>query len=162
MNISDLKKELQKYSLSTSTPGLTGDDRYEELKSRLELHLSSFDKGKKSLHRSQENTTNENIDNDNKLTIANFQSLTIGELRSRLSSLGVSTNTPGITGEDRWKELLKRYTNAISGHKEEEEEVEEESKEIEKEIKKPKEEYKKPSRPSVSYSIRLAFFPSFL
>ncbi len=36
VNIGQLKKQLQNLGISTNTPGLLGDDRYEELRSRLD------------------------------------------------------------------------------------------------------------------------------
>lgn len=167
MNISDLKKELQKYNLSSSTPGLSGDDRYEELKSRLEIYLSTFNKqlspkkNNKNEEMVNDETNNDENEAESKLSLSNLQSLTIGELRSRLTSLGVSTNTPGITGEERWKALLKRYTQAISGQNiedENEEKVEEKIEENEIIEVKKKEDYKKPSRPSVIFFISLLIF----
>ena len=40
MNIADVKKQLQSLGLSISTPGLTGQDRLDELCFRLEHHKS--------------------------------------------------------------------------------------------------------------------------
>ena len=40
MNIADVKKQLQSLGLSIATPGLTGQDRLDELSNRLEQHKS--------------------------------------------------------------------------------------------------------------------------
>ena len=40
MNIADVKKQLQSLGLTISTPGLTGQDRLDELCYRLEQHKS--------------------------------------------------------------------------------------------------------------------------
>ena len=116
MNISEIKKELQDLGISTSTPGLTGDERYEELKFRLD--------------NAQRKVTNE-LQREKKGESSNlegmdFTLLTIGELRSRLSSLGISTNTPGLSGQERWTALKQRLVDAICIRSEEEEEEEEE------------------------------------
>ncbi len=118
MNISEIKKELQDLGISTSTPGLTGDERYEELKFRLDNAqrkvTNELQKEKK-----EENSNLEGMD---------FTLLTIGELRSRLSSLGISTNTPGLSGQERWTALKQRLVDAICIRSEEEEEEEEDIK----------------------------------
>ena len=42
MNIADVKKQLQSLGLSIATPGLTGQDRLDELSYRLEQHKSQL------------------------------------------------------------------------------------------------------------------------
>eukprot|EP00981_Chlorochromonas_danica_P010206 scaffold3057_cov163-Ochromonas_danica.AAC.12 len=96
--------------ISTSTPGLTGDDRFEELAFRLK---AAQEKLAKTDLQASDNTlkTSPVARNDN-----DFKHLTIGELRSRLAALGESTSTPGLTGDDRWNALLKRLITAICGN----------------------------------------------
>ena len=96
-NLNSIKKQLQLYSLSTSTIGLIGEDRYEELKSRLE----SYENQIKSLTNSNRN--NKQIDNNeivaklhdkdiinvnDNYQVSSLNNLSIGEIRSRLTMLG--------------------------------------------------------------------------
>lgn len=104
MNIGAVKIDLEKLGISTSTPGLTGDERFEELAARLKQSqgLLAAPAGK-CLATSSSNDT------------SNLGNLSIGELRSRLTALGESTDTPGLTGEERWNALMKRLVQAICG-----------------------------------------------
>ncbi|RYG94866.1 hypothetical protein EON65_56825 [archaeon] len=106
MNIGEIKQELERLGVSTSTPGLSGEDRYEELLHRLKIAESKL----KSV--AQQSTPSILM---NKEDINSMGNLSIGELRTRLTSLGVSTTTPGLTGEARWNELMKRLVRAICG-----------------------------------------------
>lgn len=113
MNIGTLKTELEKMGISTSTPGLTGDDRFEELAFRLKAAQEKL--AKTDLQASADllkTSTSAVVRDDNN----DFKHLTIGELRSRLAALGESTSTPGLTGDDRWNALLKRLITAICGN----------------------------------------------
>ena len=103
MNIGDLKKELELLGLSTATPGISGDERYEELKARLEEahRKATIAAGTKS----QKGEPN--------LESMDFSLLTIGELRSRLTLLGVSTTTPGLSGQERWAALKQRLIDTL-------------------------------------------------
>ncbi len=112
-NVADIKKELQLLGISTATPGLVGEERYEELKSRLEEAQSEH-------HKSQLLEFGNTIAKSNQHSIAHesLGHLSIAELRSRLNSLGISSATPGLIGEDRWNELMKRLMVAICGTEE--------------------------------------------
>lgn len=105
MNVGDIKKQLQALGISISTPGLFGDERFEELKCRLEEATTS--------------TTNKTETKPSMTSTAvkheSLGHLSISELRSRLTSLGIATSTPGLTGEERWNELMKRLMEAICG-----------------------------------------------
>jgi hypothetical protein len=98
LSLVQVKEQLVKLGMSTSTPGLTGDERHEELRSRLE----NYNKMK--------NVSIISADNSSRLA-----DLSIGEIRSRLSMMGVSTNTAGFVGEQRREELLQRLINTICG-----------------------------------------------
>eukprot|EP01033_Poteriospumella_lacustris_P018834 gene18834-13576_t len=39
----------------------------------------------------------------------------MSEIRAQLSELGISTSTPGLSGEDRWNALVQRLAAAIAG-----------------------------------------------
>lgn len=125
MNIGDIKKELQRLGISTNTPGLLGDDRYEELKFRLEKAQASAE-FENSLHSSAKQKSSEGNTNDEEFKNLNFELLTIGELRSRLASLGISTNTPGLSGQERFEALKKRLIEAICSQQNDEEDEDEE------------------------------------
>lgn len=99
-NLSELKKKLQDLGISTSTPGLVGEDRYQELLVRF-----------KAIH-PQPNTNVQCIDETE--AIREIKNLSMSEIRARLSALGMSTTTPGLTGEDRFNALLQRLISAIS------------------------------------------------
>jgi hypothetical protein len=106
MNISEIKEELQRLGISTSTPGLVGDERYEELKFRLEQvgRKANLSPGQKLEGRTTASNSSQ---------YDQFSQLTIGELRTRLTSLGISTSTPGVNGEERWSILMQRLMDAI-------------------------------------------------
>ena len=113
MNINEIKKELQSLGLPTTTPGLQGDERFEELSYRLET-------AKKNTH-FQEQVKSEVSQSENEFVVPSLNMLSIGEIRSRLNALGESTSTPGITGEERRTVLMNRLINSIcmdndSGH----------------------------------------------
>jgi hypothetical protein len=118
MNISDLKKELQTLGLSLATPGLTGDERYEELKFRLEKAKGKYQSVLANVDSSENNCV--------PLEGMDFSLLTIGELRSRLTSLGISTATPGLSGQERWLALKQRLMDAICVSVKDEEDIDEE------------------------------------
>lgn len=60
-----------------------------------------------------------------------MENLSLSELRSRLTALGISTETPGLNGKDRWNELMQRLVNAICGENQEEIDNEEVEKDLE-------------------------------
>jgi len=99
-----LKKQLQDLGINTSTNGLMGDDRYEELHNRL-LKAKGLLSDKLSSSSNKYNNVPESP----------LTQLTIGDIRSRLADLGESTSTPGLVGEERRTELLRRLTTAICG-----------------------------------------------
>jgi len=109
MNLSEIKSELQRLGISANTPGLLGDERFEELKIRLE-QATGKSIGKEQAQSDQSSQTNKTTSQ-----IDEFKSLSIGELRNRLTTLGVSTQTPGLSGEDRWNALIQRLIDTICG-----------------------------------------------
>jgi len=120
-SIQELKDKLQSLGISTNTPGLKGDQRKQELLNRLEEYEMKLE----SLNNSGNNNNNKSNENNNKnnnnemkntgtgYNIPSVSDLSLTEIRSRLTMLGESTNTPGLTGEDRRNELLKRLINSI-------------------------------------------------
>jgi len=98
-NLNYIKKKLQSYQLSTVTSGLNGDDRYEELKYRLE----SYEKKVENLNSYDSTSSNRSSGNhvggvggggdydsssNNKFQIPSLNNLSIGEVRARLGELG--------------------------------------------------------------------------
>jgi len=106
MNINELKKQLQNLGISTSTPGLNGDERFEELSFRLE---SSQD----AVKAAGGTDTVDKIKGADSFVVPSLNQLTIGEIRSRLTALGESTATPGVTGEERRVALMRRLIDAV-------------------------------------------------
>lgn len=102
MNVNEIKKQLQSLGISTSTPGLQGDERFEELSYRLEASRKQVE---------QRNPTSQ--PKEEGFVVPSLSQLSIGEIRSRLSALGESTSTPGITGEERRNALMRRLINAV-------------------------------------------------
>lgn len=45
--------------------------------------------------------------------VPSLHQLSIGEIRTRLSALGESTITPGVTGEERRTALMRRLIDAV-------------------------------------------------
>jgi len=126
-SVSEIKKKLIELGISTSTPGVFGDDRLEELNLRLELSTKGCS-GKQSSKASFDpfSSSPTKVMNNEPSGVNN---LSLAELRGRLAALGENTSTPGISGEERRLELIKRLKKAICGtdsEEEEEEEVEEE------------------------------------
>ena len=107
MTLQTIKKQLSDMGLSTATEGLGGDDRYEELRHRL---LKA--KGMVSERLSSSSSSSSSNFNSSSSTLSQ---LTIGEIRSRLTDLGESTSTPGLVGEERRIELMRRLTMSICG-----------------------------------------------
>jgi len=106
MNINDLKKQLQNLGVSTSTPGLVGEDRFEELSFRLESS-QKVKTGK------EEPSTQSSTESSDTFVVPSLSQLSIGEIRSRLTALGESTATPGVTGEERRTALMRRLIDAV-------------------------------------------------
>jgi hypothetical protein len=101
MNISILKKELEQVGVATATPGLSGESRFLELQSRLEAHKKANNPGTEAA---------------SSFVVPSLNHLTIAEIKSRLSALGENTNTPGLSGEKRRNELMKRLVEGVCGN----------------------------------------------
>lgn len=106
LSLVQIKKELQDLGLSSSTPGLSGDERYNELLRRLNAAQSKT---------TSVGTAAVDIASSDSPLISDIKQLNLTEIRSRLSALGISTSTPGLTGEDRWNALMQRLVSAICG-----------------------------------------------
>jgi hypothetical protein len=96
-NLNYIKRKLQSYQLSTVTSGLNGDDRYEELKYRLESYEKQLEQleqlNKNSSQRSSSGSNSSSHLDDSNVGGSSFQvpslnSLSIGEVRARLAALG--------------------------------------------------------------------------
>ena len=77
LSINEIKKQLQQLGISISTPGLTGDDRLEELAFRLNNHTNKL---------IQNRVINaDHVDTEGKTTniSSTLSHLSIGEIRSR-------------------------------------------------------------------------------
>jgi hypothetical protein len=109
LNLTQIKKDLQTLGLSTATPGLTGEDRFEELKKRLADARQKFSGTVPTISQGQ---TKE---------LPSIDQLSISEIRARLVALGKDTATPGVNGEERWKILKTRLVQAICGQEDTEE-----------------------------------------
>lgn len=151
-NVSELKKKLTELGISTSTPGVYGDDRLEELNLRLEL--SSNGKNVSGSKKSSSTKVYDPFSSSPTKTLSDaptgVNNLSLAELRGRLAALGENTSTPGISGEERRLELIKRLQKAICGTDSEEDsnnEQEEESEE--EEDRTPVEKYN--DMPSIIY-----------
>lgn len=107
MNINELKKQLQALGVSTSTPGLQGDERFEELSFRLESSSKIVSNG------TNHNTSTDQVESSGTFVVPSLNQLSIGEIRSRLTALGESTSTPGVTGEERRIALMRRLIDAV-------------------------------------------------
>lgn len=107
-SISELRSRLNALGCDTSTPGLNGEDRREELARRLEQA-----EGKSGISGDSNAFSN---------------NLSIAELRERLSALGENTSTPGLMGEERRQELMRRLVRSVCGVTDEDDDVVEVSK----------------------------------
>ena len=105
-SIAELKEELQSLNLSTSTPGVVGENRMEALRMRLEMHKAKglMDGGLSAA--AAANATN---------AFPSLDHLSMSELKSRLKQLSGDTSTPGLSGEERREELSRRLVQAICG-----------------------------------------------
>jgi len=92
-NLNYIKKKLQSYQLSTVTSGLNGDDRYEELKYRLESYEKQLDGSQRGCSGSNSSSR---VDDSNvggsSFQVPSLNSLSIGEVRARLAVLGKYTS----------------------------------------------------------------------
>ena len=100
-NLNYIKKKLQSYQLSTVTSGLNGDDRYEELKYRLESYEKQLEQleqlNKNGSQRGSSGSNSSSRVDDSNVGGSSFQvpslnSLSIGEVRARLAELGKYTS----------------------------------------------------------------------
>ncbi|KAJ1433845.1 hypothetical protein B484DRAFT_5315 [Ochromonadaceae sp. CCMP2298] len=107
MNINEIKKQLQTWGVSTSSPGLNGDDRFEELKHRYELY-----RAKEAKVGTQQGTA---APSSEAFAVPSLNNLSIGEIRARLTALGENTSTPGVTGQERRSVLMRRLIDSICG-----------------------------------------------
>jgi hypothetical protein len=137
-SVSEVKQKLTELGISTSTPGVYGDDRLEELNLRLEL-------SRKGGAASSSRVSYDPFSTSPSKTLSNaptgVNNLSLAELRGRLAALGENTSTPGISGEERRLELIKRLKRAICGDDSEDEEEEDEGEEEEDEDPTPREKY---------------------
>jgi hypothetical protein len=106
-SINELKKQLECLGISSTTPGLLGEERFEELSRRLDDYAQQQQQQQDALNFETEMTFPVNN------TLAQ---LTMSEIRTRLASLGENTNTIGLVGEARRNELMKRLTIAVCGN----------------------------------------------
>ena len=132
--VSEIKKVLIEHGISTSTPGLNGDDRLEALNYRLEQHLNKNGRESRASKKSSPLKLSSPIappplrspPKVTQETLEIFNELSMAELRSRLAALGENTTTPGLNGEERRVALIKRLTDAVCGDNDSEESEEEE------------------------------------
>jgi hypothetical protein len=103
-SINELKKQLECLGISSTTPGLLGEERFEELSRRLDDYA-------------QQQQQQQNFETEMTFPVNNtLAQLTMSEIRTRLASLGENTNTIGLVGEARRNELMKRLTIAVCGN----------------------------------------------
>jgi hypothetical protein len=124
MNINEIKKQLSEWGVSSSTPGLNGDDRFEELKHRYEMRAQKVAQidvlgGHQGPQGAQDGAGAGAVGTNEAFAVPSLNNLSIGEIRSRLSALGENTNTPGVTGQERRSVLMQRLIEAICGAEEE-------------------------------------------
>lgn len=135
--LKEIKEKLQELGISTDTPGIKGHDRREELANRLEEALFKKDP-KRSPRMEREDPPISNMSN---FAVPDMANLSMAEIRSRLTMLGEvkeslrhfdmadtlifvvfidlnfqSTATPGLSGEDRRRTLIKRLMDSICGN----------------------------------------------
>ena len=118
-SVSEAKAELIKLGLSTHTPGMVGLERLDELRARLD---SAKSKTRALLLGDNASTSNLSANQlsqssftSNPSVLSSLSELPISEIRSRLNALGVNTSTPGLNGDERRAELMKRLVGSICG-----------------------------------------------
>ncbi len=116
--IADLKRKLTELGISTATPGLVGEDRREELQYRYDVAQSQIqssinNNGKDRQDNNSASAVPNSNSSENESGIPSLSQLSISEIKSRLAALGENTNTPGLAGEERKTELMKRLVKAI-------------------------------------------------
>ena len=117
-SLASIKKQLQEFGVSTITPGLAGEERYEELLYRLAVAKKKLDdKFSNNVVNDDDKyiATSAAESSNNSRGIHALNSLEFSEIRARLVALGESTSTPGLVGEERKNELLRRLTQSICG-----------------------------------------------
>lgn len=125
-SLASVKKQLQDFGISTVTPGLAGEERHEELIYRLDVARKKLS-GKLS-NKFTEDVIDKNLNYgpvlhdhnsmQENIGVGSLASLEFSEIRARLVALGESTSTPGLVGEDRKNELLRRLIQSICGPEE--------------------------------------------
>jgi len=108
LSLGALKEQLLALGVHTATPGLSGDERLRELNLRLNLALN------RETLSSRESAPRAAAAVDDEPTTT-LSHLSMAEIRSRLAALGVDTSTPGLTGDARRDELMKRLVSSICG-----------------------------------------------
>ena len=94
LSISSVKEQLTRLGIDTSTPGLSGDERLDELNLRLTLaqNRSSISSREAKSKATASSTTGDSSSLDH---------LSMTDIRSRLDALGIDTSTPGMSGDNR-------------------------------------------------------------
>ena len=123
ISVSEIKSSLNKLGLSTSTPGVIGQDRFDELQSRLDSAKGKTTAALGVLAKMPNSDSNDaksiqlrgkmQMQENSQFEIPSLAELSISEIRSRLTTLGENTNTPGLSGEERREELKRRLVGAI-------------------------------------------------
>ena len=107
LTLAELRTRVSALGLDTATPGLSGADRHEELLHRL---MQAEGVGR----RRGTPGARPIAETDNKeFAVPSLNALPIAEIRDRLTALGENTATPGITGEARRQELMRRLVSSI-------------------------------------------------
>ena len=75
-SLQEIKEKLKELGISTSTPGLQGKDRHEELLNRLESALT------------RDTPSDINVVRDEVYVVPSFSNISIAEAKSRLAILG--------------------------------------------------------------------------
>jgi len=96
LTLTEIRQELQRLNIDVSTGSLRGEERKAALLERLKL-AKPPDVAPAQQQYPKARSTHEPS-----------QRLPMHELRAKCESLGISTLTHGLTGEDRYQELMKR------------------------------------------------------
>ena len=100
-----VRKALKQLGITTSTPGLKGNDRHNELRQRLQANLPSQqppDTGRSTT--STFSTTSSRLDTSRS---------TLTELKAELDVHHIDTRTPGLRGQERKDLLEQRLAEAL-------------------------------------------------
>lgn len=112
LSLAQLKEKLVQLGVDTATPGLSGDARLKELDLR---YCVATNRERISSRGTNRDMNDGHMEDPFDVAVPSLSHLSMAELRSRLIVLGVDTNTPGQTGDDRRTELMKRLVAAICG-----------------------------------------------